>query len=50
VAAVAQLQLLQPFLGLLLAGLLLGEQVTWPMLVSALAVVACVAGARKFSR
>jgi drug/metabolite transporter (DMT)-like permease len=50
VAAVAQLQLLQPFLGLLLAGLLLGEQVTCPMLVSALAVVACVAGARKFSR
>lgn len=50
VAAIAQLQLLQPFLGLMLAALLLGEQVTWPMGVSALAVIACVAGARRYGR
>lgn len=50
VAAVAQLQLLQPFLGMMLAALVLGEQVTWPMALSALAVIACVAGARRFAR
>jgi drug/metabolite transporter (DMT)-like permease len=50
VAAVAQLQLLQPFLGMLLAALVLGEQVTWPMGLSALAVIACVAGARRYGR
>lgn len=50
VASVAQLQLLQPFFGLLLAGLLLGERVTPLMLLSALAVIVCVAGARRFSR
>jgi len=50
VAAVAQLQLIQPFLGMMLAALLLSEQVTWPMALSALAVIGCVAGARKFSR
>lgn len=50
VASVAQLQLLQPFLGLALAALLLDEPVTWRMQVTALAVIVCVAGARKFSR
>ncbi len=50
VAAVAQLQLLQPFLGLMLAALVLGEQVTWPMALSALAVIVCVAGARCYAR
>ncbi len=47
IAAVGQLQLLQPFLGLLLAAALLGEAVTWPMVVVTLLVVACVAGARR---
>jgi drug/metabolite transporter (DMT)-like permease len=50
VAAIAQLQLLQPFLGMILAALLLGEQVTWPMGLSALAVIGCVAGARRYGR
>ncbi|PZO80838.1 MAG: EamA family transporter [Mesorhizobium amorphae] len=50
IAGVGQLQLLQPFFGLLLAGLVLGEPVAPVMVVSALAVVLCVAGARRFSR
>jgi len=49
IAAVGQLQLLQPFLGLALAGLLLGETVTWSMLIAAGAVVGCVAGARMYA-
>lgn len=49
IAAVGQLQLLQPFLGLALAAALLGESVSWPMLVATLAVVGCVAGARMFA-
>lgn len=49
IASVAQLQLLQPFFGLLLAALLLHEQVTWTMQLTALAVIACVAGARRFA-
>ncbi|MDZ5459766.1 DMT family transporter [Azohydromonas lata] len=50
VAAVSQLQLLQPFFGLTLAALLLHEQVTWLMQVAAVAVIGCVAGARRFAR
>ncbi len=50
VASVAQLQLLQPFFGLALAAVLLNEQVTWLMQLAALAVIGCVAGARKFAR
>jgi drug/metabolite transporter (DMT)-like permease len=50
IAAVGQLQLLQPFFGLALAGLLIGETVTWPMLMACAAVAACVAGARRFAR
>ncbi|NBN62961.1 EamA family transporter [Microvirga tunisiensis] len=46
-AAVGQLQLIQPFLGLLLAGLLLGEAVSPAMAVATLGVVASVAGARR---
>lgn len=49
IAAVGQLQLLQPFMGLLLAAMLLGEDVTWPMAVVSVAVVACVAGAKRFA-
>ena len=50
VAAVSQLQLLQPFFGLMLAGVLLNEQVTWQMQMAALAVICCVAAARRFAR
>ena len=47
IAAVGQLQLLQPFMGLGLAALLLHEKVSWTMLGVTLAAVICVAGARK---
>jgi len=50
IAAVGQLQLLQPFFGLLLAAGLLHERVSPLMVATTLAVVACVAGARKFAR
>ena len=50
IAGVGQLQLLQPFFGLLLAGLLLHEQVPPAMILVTVVVVACVAGARRFSR
>ena len=50
IAGVGQLQLLQPFLGLMLAALVLGETVAWPMLLAAGIVVICVAGARRFAR
>lgn len=49
IAAVGQLQLLQPFLGFALAALLLHEPVSWSMLAVTLAAVACVAGARKYA-
>lgn len=50
IAAVGQLQLLQPFFGLALAATLLHEQVSMGMLGVTVAVILCVAGARKFSR
>ena len=50
IAAVGQLQLLQPFFGLALAAWLLGEAVTPAMLGVTAAVILCVAGARKFAR
>ena len=49
IAAVGQLQLLQPFMGLSLAALLLHEKVSWTMLIVTLAAVICVAGARKYA-
>lgn len=49
IAAVGQLQLLQPFLGLALAALLLGETVAWSMIAVAGLVVLCVAGAKRFA-
>ncbi len=49
IAGVGQLQLLQPFLGLSLAGLLLHEPVAWTMLAAAGLVVLCVAGAKRFA-
>ncbi len=55
IAAVGQLQLLQPFFGLGLAALLLDESVSWTMLLVTVAVVGCVvlakrAAARPISR
>ena len=50
IAAVGQLQLLQPFFGLALAATLLGEPVTGTMLAVTVAVVLCVTGARRFAR
>lgn len=49
VAAVGQLQLLQPFLGLVLAAVLLKEPVGLPVIAVMAAIVACVIGARRFS-
>ncbi len=49
IAAVSQLQLLQPFMALGLAAMFLHETVSWTMLVVTLAAVACVAGARRFA-
>lgn len=49
IAGVGQLQLLQPFCGLALAGWLLGEAVPPLMVAVTLGVVACVAGARRFA-
>ena len=49
IAGVGQLQLLQPFFGLALAGLLLGEPVAWSMIAVTGLVVLCVAGAKRFA-
>ena len=50
IASVGQLQLLQPFLGFVLAAGLLHERVSQPMLATALLVVLCVAASRRFAR
>lgn len=50
IASVGQLQLLQPLFGLALAAGLLGETVSPAMLGVTLAVILCVAGARRFGR
>ncbi|OSZ62635.1 EamA family transporter [Sphingomonas sp. IBVSS2] len=49
IAGVGQLQLMQPFFGLLLASLLLGEPVAWTMIASTIVVILCVAGAKRFA-
>ncbi|MFJ5236853.1 DMT family transporter [Pseudomonas neuropathica] len=50
IAAVGQLQLLQPFFGLALAATLLHEHVSAGMLAVTLGVILCVAGAKKFAK
>ncbi len=50
IASVGQLQLLQPFFGLALAAALLREPVTPIMLLVTIAVIGCVAGARRFGK
>ena len=49
IAKVGQLQLLQPFFGLALAGLLLHEPVAWTMIAVTGLIVLCVAGAKRFA-
>jgi drug/metabolite transporter (DMT)-like permease len=49
IASVGQLQLLQPFFGLLLAAVLLHEPIAWTMIASTAIVVLCVAGARRLA-
>jgi drug/metabolite transporter (DMT)-like permease len=50
IAAVGQLQLLQPFFGLLWAAMLLGEAVSTSMFFALLAIVLCVVGAKRLTR
>lgn len=49
IASVGQLQLLQPFFGLALAGWLLHEPVAWTMIAATGLIVFCVAFARRFA-
>ena len=49
IAAVGQLQLMQPFMGLTLAALLLHETVSIGMMISTLGALACVVGAKKYA-
>lgn len=49
IAAVGQLQLVQPFIGLGLAAVLLHEQVSWVMLAVTVGAVMCVAGAKRYA-
>lgn len=49
IAGVGQLQLLQPFFGLMLASLLLNEPVAWTMIAATGIVVLSVAGAKRFA-
>ncbi|MCV3208762.1 DMT family transporter [Mesorhizobium sp. YC-39] len=50
IAAVGQLQLLQPFFGLALAATLLHEQISPVMIAVTVAVVLCVIGAKRFAK
>jgi drug/metabolite transporter (DMT)-like permease len=49
IASVGQLQLLQPFFGLILTAVFLHEAIAWTMIASTVVVVLCVAGARRFA-
>jgi drug/metabolite transporter (DMT)-like permease len=50
IAAVGQLQLVQPFMALCWAAMLLGETVSPIMIAVTIAVVMCVVGTRKFGQ
>ena len=50
ITGVSQLQLLQPFFGLVLSAWLLNETVSSVMVASTCGVIACVAGSKRFSR
>ncbi|NOU64649.1 EamA family transporter [Paenibacillus sp. LMG 31461] len=49
IAAVGQLQLLQPFFGLLLSALVLHESIGWPIFIVNIGVVMCVTFAKRFA-
>ena len=49
IAKVGQIQLLQPFIGLMLSALLLGEHISLAMILVSISVVACVVMAKKFT-
>ena len=49
IATVGQLQLLQPFMGLGLAAVLLGEQVSWLMVLVTIGAILCVVGAKRYA-
>ncbi len=49
ISSVGQLQLLQPFFGMILATIVLHEPIAWTMIASTSVVVLCVAGARRFA-
>lgn len=49
IAAIGQLQLLQPLLGLAIASIFLQEQVSLSMLIVTICVIVCVACAKRFS-
>ncbi|NUF12909.1 DMT family transporter, partial [Acinetobacter oleivorans] len=49
IAAISQLQLLQPLMGLAIAAALLHEHVSWSMLVVTAATILCVTAAKKFT-
>ena len=49
IAAVGQLQLLQPFMGLTLAAILLHEPINTGMIISTFGAVVCVVGAKKYA-
>lgn len=49
IAGVGQLQLLQPFFGLILAAVFLREPIAWTMIASTVIVVLSVAGAKRFA-
>ena len=49
IAKVGQIQLIQPFIGLILCALILNEHVTLLMIAVSLAVAACVVMARKYA-
>ncbi|WP_223583556.1 DMT family transporter [Sphingobacterium sp. GVS05A] len=50
IASIGQLQLLQPFFGLILAASLLHEEVNIGMLFVTIGVILCVGGAKKFAK
>lgn len=50
IAGVGQLQLLQPFFGLFWSAALLHEAIEWTMIAATLAVIGCVAGAKRFAK
>ncbi|WP_343564479.1 DMT family transporter [Kiloniella sp. b19] len=49
IVSVGQLQLLQPFMGLMLAALLLNETISWAMILVTGAVLLCVRTAKRYS-